>query len=371
MKYRISTLQRLTLWRSFGERCAYSAEPLSYRDLHIDHILPERLIELPEEMQRLIENLGLGAEFEINSYFNWLPVHGKFNRQKGQLLFDEPTARFYLSLARERYPRTVELEARYKRQMMQGKVLLPLGAAIESGVLSPTEAIQYVHGLTDDEGFQLVKEIRFTSLQVPGRITKEEAESLMHQPVEHGNPYEQGLVLGNNFGEERRVTTCLEHRVARSEGFYAFTTYAMKMESFFNETCGILNALRSARTPELSYIREPRVGVHDLALVPVSVLSRMRDDPDLKAAALEGDTIQDWVDQGRVAIKAASPFSIHLEHEMGQVLSELMRADFNADGLEDILVSSYEYAIGGSHSYGTVLKLGRLSPTGPFTLLEV
>lgn len=368
--YRFTTLQRLALWRAFGERCAYSGEPLLYKDLQIDHILPESLLDSPDELQRLMENYGLDPEFEINSYYNWLPVHGRFNRQKGSLVFEEPAARFFLSMVRHRYPQTVALEAQYKRRMKRSGVLLPLGAAIESGVLSATEAIQFVQDLTEKGGFELVKEIGFVGRESPSRLTKADAENLIHQPVQHGNSHELGLVLTDGLGSERRVTSCLEHAQAQSDGFYASTTYSMKMESFFNETCGVLAALRSATVPELSYIRKPRVGVHNLELLPVSILSRMHEDPGLEAAALEGVTVQDWVEEGRVLIKAASEYSINLENEMGQILSELVRADFNGDGLEEILASNYEYAIGGSFGYGSVLMIARASPTDRFTILK-
>lgn len=370
MSYRFSTVQRLALWKAFGERCAYSSEPLFYKDLNIDHILPESLLRSPEDLEKLKRSYGLGSEFEINSYYNWLPVHGKFNRQKGSRVFDEATARFFLAMAKDNYQRTIELETEYSRLINRDDVLVPLGAAIESGILSTSEAIEYVRGLTEEERFLLLKDLTFIERAVSDSVVRKDAEKLRQMPVQHGDPSERGLLLTNGLGLERRVTTCAEHQAAKSNGFYASTTYAMKMESFFNETCGVIDALSRARAPQRSHLRRPHVGIHDLHLLPVSVLARMKDDPDLTAAALDGATVQDWVDEGRVFIKGASQYSIHLEHQMGQVLMELLRADFNGDGIEEILVSSYDYAIGGSHGYGYVLELTRLSEESLFSVVE-
>ena len=53
---------------------------------------------------------------------------------------------------------------------------------------------------------------------------------------------------------------------------------------------------------------------------------------------------------------------------MGKDLRELLRADFNGDGIEDILVYSY-YTIGGTFGYGDVFVLTRRGESDRFSVL--
>ncbi|MEH2007708.1 MAG: hypothetical protein V7K81_21725, partial [Nostoc sp.] len=67
-----------------------------FEQLHIDHILPEKLLNNPEELEHLKVNYGLREDFDINSYYNWFPVKIKINLQKGGLIYSESNARYYL-----------------------------------------------------------------------------------------------------------------------------------------------------------------------------------------------------------------------------------------------------------------------------------
>ena len=51
---------------------------------------------------------------------------------------------------------------------------------------------------------------------------------------------------------------------------------------------------------------------------------------------------------------------------MGQQLIEAARADFNCDGLEDILVFEYNYATRGTLGYGGIRILTRISTDSLF-----
>ncbi|MDF5740364.1 hypothetical protein [Nostoc sp. S13] len=179
--------------------------------------------------------------------------------------------------------------------------------------------------------------------------------------VDFGASIEEGLELVNNVNETVFIKTCQEFFEAKKLGFYALTTYAMKMESKFNETCGIVESLSKARVPLQSYISNPRIGLVDLNFLPISILASLSSSPEDNEeniiAIATGKSVQDWVDEGLVKINKVTQHSINIEHKMGQILSELLRADFNNDGVEDILIFSYAYAIGGSFGYGNVLTI--------------
>jgi hypothetical protein len=53
---------------------------------------------------------------------------------------------------------------------------------------------------------------------------------------------------------------------------------------------------------------------------------------------------------------------------MGLYLNEILRADLNDDGIEDILIGSYEWALEGTFGVGYAMALTRLGFDQPFTV---
>ena len=52
-KYRFSPLQRLSIWEAFNKKCIYCDAPISFKELHIDHIIPEGLQNKPEKYSKI------------------------------------------------------------------------------------------------------------------------------------------------------------------------------------------------------------------------------------------------------------------------------------------------------------------------------
>jgi len=53
------------------------------KEVNVDHFIPERLLENPNELARALVDHSLPSTFEINGYINWLPIHSYCNLQKG------------------------------------------------------------------------------------------------------------------------------------------------------------------------------------------------------------------------------------------------------------------------------------------------
>src|SRR4051812_3144094 len=69
-----SIKQRVSLVRAYKGICPYCNQPIaSLADLEVDHIIPESLKE--SELKPLLGRIGFPT-LQINSYRNWLPVHG-------------------------------------------------------------------------------------------------------------------------------------------------------------------------------------------------------------------------------------------------------------------------------------------------------
>ena len=55
---------------------------------------------------------------------------------------------------------------------------------------------------------------------------------------------------------------------------------------------------------------------------------------------------------------------------MGQMLKEMVRADFNNDGIEDVLLFEYHHVPKGTYADGGIIVLTRKSMDGKFELLR-
>jgi 5-methylcytosine-specific restriction endonuclease McrA len=94
-KYRFLTLERAAIWEAHDKRCIYCGELISFTDLHIDHILPEELVDKHDELDRIKYEYDLESEFSINSYYNWVPAHSSCNLRKSNIKFAKNRLRFF------------------------------------------------------------------------------------------------------------------------------------------------------------------------------------------------------------------------------------------------------------------------------------
>jgi hypothetical protein len=80
----------------------------------------------------------------------------------------------------------------------------------------------------------------------------------------------------------------------------ALDNFNLKMSVYFEHHCGLLTALEAARTPERSFVSEPRVGIADLHLLPFSLFPEIGDR---RPAGEEPKTYQNKVDEGALVIR--------------------------------------------------------------------
>lgn len=172
-------------------------------------------------------------------------------------------------------------------------------------------------------------------------------------------------MLKNREDDEIYVRTCREYHSAVMQGYEPTNTYAIKTSVWFKEIGGLLLALEGAAAPQRSYISNPKVGVTNLDLIPFSLMPDLSGDrPEL------GETFQEIVDKGIMIVEEAHPNLLRVEETgMGQQLREVARADFNNDGIEDILLFEYHAVTQGTLGYGGVVVLTRRSRDGKFEVI--
>ena len=369
---KFTAYEREALWLAHSKKCAYTREPLDMSSFHIDHILPESLVSNLTELEEVKSLLKLGAEFDIHGYENLLPCRSGANLQKGSIVFDEARTQFFLGIAESKKAEVLKNLEKISKRNIRGKALILLQQCLEGGQLSPSEVASILneHKEQPDEIFHLIESLNLLNTEEIRTISKADIDELLSRQVQLGqNNYIDGVTLTNDMNETLYVRTCKEYNEAINSGYYAITNFDIKMSAFFEHQCGLLNAIKTATVSECSFIDDPRVGVVDLQLLPFSLfplLGDVQDEDDTTA------TYQSKVNDGTINIKRIKQNMVCVEEKegMGQQLIEVLRADFNGDGLEEILLFEYCYATHGTFGAGGIRILSRNTFDGSFELTQ-
>jgi hypothetical protein len=366
---KFNAVVREALWIAHSKKCAYTQELIDLGSMQIDHVIPEKVAQSHHDLARIKATLGLAPDFDPFGFENLLPTKAGANRQKNDLVLNPSAAHFFLSIAAAKKPQAERNVERINKRIQTGRAFIILQQLLESGVVQPADVASILAG-SPDEVFKLVAALDFADQTQVQSVSKAELDELRRRPIKLGaNDHLDGLTLGRESGEEAHVRTCLEYEAALHAGYYARTTFEMKMSVFFEHQCGLLSALSRATLPTRSHFSEPRVGLPDLQLLPFALFPNIgeRAEPE---AVTDQSTYQDKVDAGVLRVKRVGSTLLNIEEPegMGQHLVEVIRADFDGDGLEEILVFEYCYATHGTLGFGGIRLLSRKAGQG---LLEV
>jgi hypothetical protein len=217
----------------------------------------------------------------------------------------------------------------------------------------------------------LTHPLRFEGREVSGRVSPKQIEAHFDEkPLG-----EEGATLTGPKGETR-VSTCREWKRLRHEGWYANSDREMFADGKFIGTCGVLFEIAKARRPARSFVYTPRVGLENLDLLPATLLPVVssHDEEELARLARQGATYASMIEKTDVHLISKEPNSVQVEYPqsgMWQQITELARADFDDDGVEDILVIVEENAQPGMLQSTTLMLLSRRSPSDRFTARTV
>jgi len=99
--YDFSNAEKWGIFTVHGSICWYNREPINFRTMEVDHLIPGSLARRPAELKTALDALRLPPDFDLNSYENWLPICGPCNRTKSATVF-EPTPLIQQQLKRAR-----------------------------------------------------------------------------------------------------------------------------------------------------------------------------------------------------------------------------------------------------------------------------
>lgn len=141
-KSKFSTILRTALWRANKCKCFYCEEHITFVDLWVDHLIPERTMH--SRINYYIQHLNLPATFTINSPLNLVPSHHGCNRRKSDQIYSDANLRFYFECwAAKQLLISHELD-RLRQKASIDKLLTNVAAQIEAGHITREEVIHYL-----------------------------------------------------------------------------------------------------------------------------------------------------------------------------------------------------------------------------------
>lgn len=370
-RQKFSASQREALWLTYEKKCAYTRTLLDVSDFHIDHIVPESLADKPVEFEKVKLELGLANDFDIFGYENLLPCRPGINQQKGARVLGPASIHYFLGLASSKKADVKAILERIEKRKNRGKALILLQQCLERGELTASDVTTIIedHNEQPEEIFRLIEGMQFSDATEVQFVAKADIDELRTRPIRLGrNEHIDGVTLTNRARDQVHVRTCAEYDAAINAGFYALTTFDIKMSVFFKHQCGLLRLLQAATTPEYSYVAEPRVGIVDIELLPFATFPQLVHEYQEEGGTA---TYQSKIDDGTISVKRLRQNMLWVEgNAMGQRLVEVARADFDGDGCEDILLFEYCYATQGTLGYGNIRLLSRKTSDGLFEIVS-
>ena len=204
-------------------------------------------------------------------------------------------------------------------------------------------------------------------------IAKADIEALRDRPIYMGKNKTDGATLTKSRGRDDKVhvRTCREYDSALEGGYSPSSTYDITMASWFKYPCETLSLLEIATIPQQSFIPTSKEGLFDLALLPLSVFPVVTDFEQAYGYNIENVTYQDQVEKGLLKVTDRGQNELSCEQDgLRQHLTEVARADFNGDDIEDILLSETVHATQGTYRTYDMIILTRRSMDGKFEKVE-
>ena len=210
---------------------------------------------------------------------------------------------------------------------------------------------------TEDITFELVTPIKFADGTEKKSITETEIEALQDLPIYMGKNDTDGATLKKVRGGKIHVRTCREYDNAVETGYAPDSTYDIAMASWFKYPCGTLQLLQRATRHKRSFLPTHNQELFDLTLMPLALFPVLSDYEQTYGRNIENETYHDQAERGELEVIENTPHKLGCKlRGLKQYLTEVVRADFNGDGTEDILFREAVYAIGGSfRSYNFII----------------
>jgi hypothetical protein len=358
-KTKIDNITRSALWKSYNYKCFYCGEDIEWRNLEIDHIIPENLNS--SEINNLINEYELDENFSYNDLYNLIPTHNNCNGRKGKYLFDKKTVLYYHGLTKKKlYKIEKEIET-LKRKRNNSILYSKIQIALETDSISIDEIRKMIENKKREnwitQGIKLNKKLEFVDeiidmFYIDSNLT----DKILDKNIIFGS--EKNIILHNNQDKTRKIHTLREWKNARDEGFYALTTYDIKASSYVTFIEDLVEVISKAQMPSFSFINN--ISLKDYDFLSPKIIQTINPDDNFLTKTKR--TIGELIKEKKVQIENNNYYDFAIKYRSQiTLLKEVFRADFNNDGLEEIFISGYTYVTDGTFGYGFSMILERSS----------
>lgn len=155
-----------------------------------------------------------------------------------------------------------------------------------------------------------------------------------------------------NSVDAKRCATCRQYKEMERDGWYAMTSRDIRNEAFFVRACSILALLEEARPARESHFADGSPSLEEMrALGPAALLRIAESGADKSIEArIEKTGAYEW----RVSAG-----------ERETVIQEIVNADFNGDGAEDVLIFLYGTVSDGTAALSATAVLEKPAADAP------
>jgi hypothetical protein len=310
--------------------------------LEIDHVLPLSLAKTPSKFSEVISQLALPSDFSVFSLRNLLPAHRICNLKKRDRIFNESNARYFLEIADQKLGGVEDLIPKLELEASRDKLLALVRSALQSGNADLGDILDTA---SKTDKFPLGATVDFESGSWQVVADSEKINSLFDEPVNlHVEGKERGIQFTNGNNSKITISTCREYRAALVAGYYPSDNLNLRLSFALATTTAVLEAASRAKLAPVSYIRSPRYGVRSFGLLPAQLAPTIRADRSDLVPRSDCATLQELIEAGTISAEILSDREVVIDCQgHGVALTELMRADFDGDGVEEILIKTHFY----------------------------
>ena len=360
-KTSFDTPTRAGIWSAHKTKCFYCNTDIDFKDLNIDHIIPESISK--QKLKELILEYGLNESFMINGFENLVPTHRICNQRKTDDVFNKASILYYLGLNVKKVESVKAEIEKLKRKNYFNKFHSKIVSALEQDYINVDELAKIINEKRNfdwtEKEIKLPIAIHFDDGLFDTFYFDKSFDDLYDKKIIFGGVFES-INLINDSDEDITISTLREWMEATKKGFYPLTTKAIKLSENVDFLGNLLMAVEKAKLPKVSFLDEPWISINNLDYLSPKILF----DPEEKFIIniQNGESIGDLYRKNLIKLNETDLFDISIEFDgLETSISEQFRADLNDDGIEDILVRAWYRSIHGSLGFGETLILKRQS----------
>ncbi len=136
---RFTTQFREALWEAHWEKCIYCKKCIEYKEMRVDHIMPEATLKNCEKWEQAKKRFSLKVDFDILGYGNLAPSCEGCNGRKSNLELAPGYINILLAEISNRIGRLNELIDKKRQSRDLGNILKLIERSYEAGKFTESE----------------------------------------------------------------------------------------------------------------------------------------------------------------------------------------------------------------------------------------